>query len=260
MSKVVQRLKMSGQKLLKIGHCCPKIVSTMDELDNKESGVRINPPCVSFKTFFNFIGTLAPEIPARIDRGVWSVYLSGSNGKAVVNAMRFLGMLDQHDAPTKALREYLLSDSDGKLSAFKYIVMRSYSRILNGNISLDNATFDQLRDFFKNTFSITKEDADKCVKFLVDACKYANIRVSAYLMDKGKKKRTIVPKQITVADKIDTDKNLSVQKVVQNDLSKKKDLFDKLPDFDAAWSDELKFAWMKIYETIIISVTKHADS
>ena len=231
----------------------------MDELDNKESGVRINPPCVSFKTFFNFIGTLAPDIPARIDRGVWSVYLSGSNGKAVVNAMRFLGMLDQHDAPTKDLRQYLLSDSDGKLTSFASIVKRSYGRIFNGNISLDNATFDQLRDFFKNTFSITKEDADKCVKFLLDACKYANIRVSSYLMDKGKKKRTIVPKQISTVDKIETDENLSATKVVHNDIRKKTDLFDKLPDFDATWSDELKFAWMKIYETIINSVTKHAE-
>ena len=236
-------------------------MSTMDELDNKESGVRINPPCVSFKTFFNFIGTLAPNIPARIDRGVWSVYLSGSNGKAVVNAMRFLGMLDQHDAPTNELRKYLLADSDGKLTTFSAIIRNSYGRIFDGTISLDNATSEQLRDFFKNTFSITKEDADKCVKFLTDACKYANVRVSAYLMDKNKRKRTVSQKSIPVADKIDADNTLSTPKIVQNNnLSKRTDLFDKLPDFDATWSDELKFAWMKIYETIINSVTNHAES
>ena len=230
----------------------------MDELVTTSVGNRLNPPCVSFKTFFNFIGTLSANMPARVDRSIWSVTLSGSNGKAVMKALHFLSLLDQHDAPTTDLKNFAVSDADGKVNIFAKVVRRSYGKAFGTTLSLDNATYDQLIDFFKNTYFLSKDDAEKCLKFLRDACKYANIGMSAFLRDSGRKKRaSSSSRAVQTADKTeDADKTVETQKVVRHYDNSEKKYFDKLPDFDPSWPDELKFSWMEIYGKIITSVAK----
>ena len=54
-----------------------------------EEGRKHSPPYVSYKTFGNFINTLQPQVPSRIDRSIWGEMFSGSTGTQLMAAMRF---------------------------------------------------------------------------------------------------------------------------------------------------------------------------
>ena len=218
----------------------------------------MNPPCVSWKTFFNFLLSLADKIPARIDRSCWSQLLSGSNGKAVVNAMRFLDLIDNTDAPTDKLKLFLKANASERINIMNKILTNSYDAAFNKKFSLVNATQSQLYEYFKSTCGLSKEDSDKCMKFIAGGSTYSYITMASGA-DKNHKKKTAV-KSIRNADSEadKTTENLSEiqEKSVRSAKPLERSLVEKLPEFRDEWPYEMKMAWFKLSQSIVDSVLK----
>ncbi len=153
------------------------------------------PPYIPFKTFQGFIeklkGTVVPE---RVDSSLLKTY-SGSVGRQVVAALKFLKMLDDNRYTTDNLRSVVKSFGSPEWSEiFGDVVSAAYADVI-GDLNLDAATFGQLAERFR-TRGAEGVVLQRCISFYLSATNSAGWTISPHISsrersrpEKGSRKR-----------------------------------------------------------------------
>lgn len=146
----------------------------------KHREVRL-PPYVSYWTFRNFLDYLKEGMPVRIDRSYWGDRIARGTGFQVVAALKFLGLVEQGNYPSKTLRMLVKADGEERKEILRDIVYQGYGFVFTTDFDKDHASFAQLEDKFKD---IDPAVARKCILFFIAICMDADISLSPSILTK----------------------------------------------------------------------------
>ncbi len=134
-------------------------------------------PYVPFRTFLNSLDALSRGVPPRIDRTIWRTQ-SGVNQGLIMNAYRFLGLVDDNDKATNELRA-LASHPEKRPQIVRGLIDTQYKEILQNDLT--KMTPRMLDDAFE-VFAVRGATKRKAVTFFLQAVKFADIAMSPFLI------------------------------------------------------------------------------
>lgn len=149
---------------------------TRESMFMTSNQIRMNPPpYVSFSTFRTLREWLREEgIPIRFDRSFWETKFSGSNGRQLVSAMNFLGLLAGEN-PTQLLEEFVNATNDEWRSLLAKSIKENYAIVPFDE--LDRATPSMIRQWFK-AYPVDGHTLRKAISFFINAAKESRIPLS----------------------------------------------------------------------------------
>ncbi len=212
------------------------------------------PPYVSYRSFWNFLDRLQEAIPARIDRSYWGDKFSGSTGAQLMRALRYLGLINDGGIPSPLLRSLVEARDFQRDELMAQIARASYSFFLNGPVDYRTATYAQFEDILHANFQVNADVARKCIKFFIDFATDARIPVSPFVIKKNRKSKTAATARRTKNksdDKTVSASSVTEERLVPNGTGLDKMLINKFPNFDPAWSDEIKVKWFSAFDELL---------
>jgi hypothetical protein len=141
----------------------------------------LSPPYVAFSTFLSSLDRLKPGIPNQIDRSVWQSFSGAVQGQ-LLNAYRFLGLVDEHDSPTEDLFPLVQSDETHRKKPLASLLTKRYPSLIA--LDLTKATTKQLNDGII-ALGVSGETAKKAHAFFLKAARFAEVPLSPLLLHKG---------------------------------------------------------------------------
>ena len=142
------------------------------------------PPYVSYKTFKTLLRMIAPAMPSRIDKHVMPTF-SGANQNQVIQALKYLGLIDELGIPTKRLRDLVgtLEHPDAFQEAMFDMLDTAYP--FTKTFEHTTGTDGQLNEAFASVAS--GDTIRKCKSFWLAAMKDAGAILSPYIKEPGKR-------------------------------------------------------------------------
>lgn len=144
------------------------------------------PPYTSFRSFENLISEFKEHghLPGVIDRTVLAKK-SGSEQSALLSTLKWFGMIDEKNAPTQVLRDYIdAGETEDKKAVLKTMIEQSYDFMTDGSINLHNATTQQMTERFRQ-YDLSGSTLTKSIAFFLAAAKEAGIQVSPFVKAPG---------------------------------------------------------------------------
>ena len=135
------------------------------------------PPYLPFKTFLSSLDALAHGVPPKVDRMLWRSQ-SGVTQGLIMNAYRFLGLVDEDDSANEWLERIVNPNQRGK--EMKTLLEYQYENILSKH-DLTKMTLKMLEDEFEKNFAVTGGTKQKAITFFLKAAKFADMPLSPYL-------------------------------------------------------------------------------
>ena len=220
-----------------------------------EKGRKHLPPYVSYRTFHNFIERLQQRIPSRIDRSYWGDILSGSTGTQLMAALRFLRLIDTNGKPTALLEPLVMSRGEPRAKLLRELTANAYDFVVRGPLDLESATYSQLGEIFNNVFQMTDDVSRKCVKFFIAMSGDAGMPLSPFITRRTRATHATAgtKKQVKKAAGR-TNRNALVPQATEeipDNISWHSMLLSKFPDFDPAWSDDIKIKWFLAFDELL---------
>lgn len=150
---------------------------------------KVSPPYVAFRTLWNFLDRLGEVgTPPRIDRSVWGDNLSGAYGSQLMAALRFLSLIDDNGNADPDLKR-MAEDSAQRKSILSTRLTAAYAPAING-LDLSAATSQQLKERFRENYSVTAATFDKAISFFLQAAQAADMPLSSYIARKTRQRST----------------------------------------------------------------------
>lgn len=219
-----------------------------------DKGRKRLPPYVSYRTFRNFFDGLQQGIPARIDRSYWSDRLSGSTGIQLMAALRFLGLVDANGIPTNRLRQLAAARGTQRAEVLRQMTNEAYAFLLQETFETQTATYSQLEECFHRTFELTGDVSRKCIKFFVALASDAGVPLSPFITKRLRSGHTSAGTKPVVKKRISkTIRNVTIPQELDEFPAKMpwdKMLLAKFPNFDPAWTDEVKLGWFQAFDEL----------
>jgi len=219
---------------------------------------KTSPPYVAWRTFINFISSLRETgLPSQINRSVMS-NLSYSTQAQLLAALRSLGMTDAIGTPTQTLAQLVEGSEENQAIVIKQMLNDRYGFVLK-TLDLARATPDELEKQFRE-IGITGSTVDRAVAFFLGAAEAASLQLSPHLKKKNGAAGGSVPRARPARKRNRTPpgqrQSSPPQELAPNNsngtnTSYEKDLLNKFPDFDPAWSEELKQNWFDGFKTLL---------
>ena len=135
------------------------------------------PPYLPFKTFLSSLDALSHGVPPKIDRMLWRSQ-SGVTQGLIMNAYRFLGLVEDDDSANEWLERLVSPNQRGK--ELKSLLEYQYEPILSKH-DLTKMTLKMLEDEFEKSFSVSGGTKQKAITFFLKAAKFADMPLSPYL-------------------------------------------------------------------------------
>ncbi len=150
----------------------------------------VSPPYVPFKTLDGFVSLMRSKgLPHQIDRSVMPK-MSGIMQKQLLQALRFLGLVNESDEVTDAMKQLVgATEPDAIRKKFATIVESSYARILGG-VNVASATYKQLADRFRDEGKVDGDTLTKSIRFYLKALSSAGLAHSSHLLMRQKRTTT----------------------------------------------------------------------
>ena len=142
--------------------------------------IRRSAPYLPFKTFLNSLDTFSHGIPPKLDRTVWKSQAGLVQG-LIMNTYRFLGLVDDNDAPESYL-ENMIKQPEKRPEELRFLIEAQYHDIMGQN-DLTKMTQKMLEEEFEKYFSVTGTTKQKAITFFLKAAKFADIALSPFLMN-----------------------------------------------------------------------------
>jgi hypothetical protein len=232
-------------------------------VSEKESSKAV-PPYVSYKTFDNFLNGLKAGVPSHVDKSVIR-NLSGGVQSQLLNALRYLGLIDERNRTQESLTRLASSEGPEREHILAEILQSSYPFLFDDTFDLGSATAMQYYDRFRDA-GANGETIRKCAVFVVAAAKDAGLKVSPYI-DRSASTRTDQPKPIRPRTQQSAQKNgrgrsvrvsptpspASISAVEATSLSWEQMLLSKFPSFDPTWPDDVKAKWFDAFDRLMAS-------
>jgi hypothetical protein len=151
------------------------------------------PPYTSYRTLKTFIEDLREHgVPSRIDRSVLTRF-SGVVGSQLMNALRFLGLIEDHGRPTQRLKELVSAHGAGHWpEKLLELLRQEYAPMFA--IDLETATPSHFNEAFRRAFPAADAVVQKCVTFFLYAANDAGVKISGRVL-KGRKPRSPTPRR-----------------------------------------------------------------
>ncbi len=183
-----------------------------------------SPPYGTYSSFKSVVLDLGSKgLPHKIDRSTLASR-SGSDQSALLNAFRWLKLIDKDGHPTKDMEDLSKSEED-YTAVFANIIRKSYPLFTDDNLDVKKGTTAQLQSAFQS-YGISGSTLPKSITFFLNACKDAGIEVSAYFKaprvtksnngaakrkPKGKQKTVVTPLSSgTNTEMVDPDKYVTI--------------------------------------------------
>jgi hypothetical protein len=175
------------------------------------------PPYIPFRTFQGFIEKLRDTaVPERVDTSLLKSY-SGSIGRQIVAALKFLKLLDDNNFATQELSKVVKAFGSAEWQeTFADILVGAYSELI-GDLNLDVATFGQLQDRFK-TWGAEGQVLQKCISFYLSATTNVGWTISPHISNRERARSERTPrtrsKRVQLVDDEQRESNGSSENVL----------------------------------------------
>jgi hypothetical protein len=138
---------------------------------------------VSWGTFKNAIEQLSQGLPNRLDRTVF-IGMSWALQNQLFSALRFMGLTDTDNRPTKDLAELAGADENLRKAKLRDLLQRRYADLFA--LDLKKTTPGELAQRMGESYGALGETREKAVRFFTSAAEYVGIELSP-LFDSAKK-------------------------------------------------------------------------
>jgi hypothetical protein len=203
------------------------------------------PPYVPFSTFRNFLEKISLRVPSRIDQSVMP-RTSRAIRFQLAAALRYLGLVTSDGSRTETLMRLAKARGDERRRIFGEIVRAAYPYLF-GPFDLATCTTSQIHQEFKRRAS--GSTVRKCVAFFVAACRDAGVEISPHIKPFGGTGPGVQKSATSSSDEL-FSAIPSLERPERADVSAVQDIADwrvslvlKFPQFDPAWSEEIKSKW-----------------
>ena len=150
--------------------------------DKPESGP--TPPYVSYKTFKTLLRMIAPAMPSRIDKDVMPTF-SGANQTQVIQALKYLRLVDELGVPTEKLYALVLTLDNQETFQEAMFDVLDVAYPFADSFDHTTATDGQLNEAFAKLAQ--GDTIRKCKSFYLAALKDAGATLSPYIKEPGKR-------------------------------------------------------------------------
>src|SRR5688572_6696481 len=110
-----------------------------------EEPKRPTPPYLPYKTFRTFVDSLRQGVPGRIDRSLMRTF-SGAGQSAMLQALRFLGLINDSGVPQDRLTRLASSEGAERQQVLKDMLRHAYDFMFTDDFDLTKATAKQFED------------------------------------------------------------------------------------------------------------------
>lgn len=148
-----------------------------------EKETKATPAYIAYDTLAGLVDKLVQNtVPTKIDRGVLGNYSGGVQAQ-IKPALRFLGLIEEDDRSTDALKALVKARAVGEEAWKKELrdtLSRAYGAIVEG-VSLTNGTARELDEAFQKAGVPQGDMLKKTTRFYVRALVAAGVNVSPYI-------------------------------------------------------------------------------
>jgi len=133
----------------------------------------------SFKTLMSFLNDIRDEghVPLQIDRSLMTK-LSGSAKGETLATLRFFGLTDHQDVPTKLFERFAMATDEERKKTLPEVVRNAYSFVFDApNFHVERATGQQVSELFR-AHGVSGSTLVRAMSLFLAAAKEADIKVS----------------------------------------------------------------------------------
>ncbi len=147
------------------------------------------PPYVSYRTFRNFLDSLAAQgLPARIDRSVLA-HKSGTIQSQLLLSLQYLGLIRNGGFPTDRLERLVQAEGAERRKVLREAVRDAYPFLFDSSIRLESATSRQMEELFEKE-GAGGETVRRGISFLIRLAREAGLKVSPYIRPHRRPRRS----------------------------------------------------------------------
>jgi len=141
------------------------------------------PPYIPLKTFQGFVQKLKDTvIPERVDGTLMRSY-SGSVGRQLVAALKFIGLVDGNNYTTDKLKAAVKAYGTAEWgTVFGEMFAEAYGELI-GDLNLDVATYGQLAERFR-AWGADGQVLQKCITFYLAATRNVGWTISPHITNR----------------------------------------------------------------------------
>ncbi|HEY1773242.1 MAG TPA: hypothetical protein VGH91_08635 [Gammaproteobacteria bacterium] len=216
----------------------------------KDRETALVPPVVAYKTFKNFLRTLAPSTPSAIDRSIMRS-MPGGVQTQMLGALRFLNLIDGNGVPQDKLTRLVKSETPEYQKTLQEVLTASYPFMKSG-FDLKTATDALLAKQFEPLAA--GDTIRKCITFFIPAAIDAGMEISPYIKKPGKRGPS-APKprkqRVSSGGKQNQQEDQHDHDMQPPPLTWHQLLLSKFPSFDPNWPDEVKAKWFESFQNLM---------
>jgi hypothetical protein len=136
-------------------------------------------PYVPFRTFLAAIEGFERDLPGQVDRSLWPSYSGAIRGQLLA-ALRFLGLIDEGNCTTPALRE--LAKPDSRRAVLRGLLERHYQPLVS--LDLARTSPRQFEEAVRSIYGLGGATHKKAISFFLNAAQYSGLALSPLLKEK----------------------------------------------------------------------------
>jgi hypothetical protein len=207
-------------------------------------------PFASFCTALDYLKTHGT--PSKIDGSVFPTF-SGGLVSHLLLSMRFLNLIDERGTPTSELAAVV--DDQTRKQALAQLLPRAYASLFR-QVDLAKASPSELDSALREQ-GVNGATGRKARAFLLKAAGYAGLPISKYL---SKRTRSTGPRK-SAARKNKHEAAPAIPETLaplprgnseqDSGTSWQQMLLAKFPNFDPAWTDDVKSKWFEAFDKLM---------
>lgn len=216
------------------------------------------PPYVPYRTFTTFVESLKSGVPSRIDKSVLRSMSGGVRGWLKA-ALRSMQLIDASDVPTTALHRLVAAEGAMRQRLLRELFGGTYG-FLSRRVDLAVATPAEIEAAFAAR-GARGDTVRKSIAFMLAMAKEAGVVLSPHLVKRGailrsdsRRRRPGLVEPPRASPKAALRSEGTTLAAGAATAAPIADLVQKLPPFDATWSDELKLKWFAAYDRLMSAI------
>ena len=220
-------------------------------MEEKNSGKKLIPPYLPYKTFINFLDGFRIAVPNRIDRSLMRS-MAGTLQRQLISALEYLNLITPDTGvPKEQLQRLVHSEGPIRQKVLKETLTTAYPFLFNDSESLQGATSSELQEKFSKN-GTTGIPPENVWLFFLKAAKDAGIAISPHIkktpgprLGSTRQKRKLVVGGESTLPNANQNQPPNSQ---SDEITWDKLLLSKFPSFDPAWPDDVKVKWFEAFE------------
>lgn len=214
-------------------------------------GVGMRPPVISFRSFKAALSAFKDQgaLPAQFNRSIWSNKLYSTNLPELLDAFRFLGLMDNTSAATPAFAALVSAcDTPAWPTELRGLLERSFAPLLASQFSAISS--GGMLKVVRTIYATRGEDTRRCGHFFIHAAREASMDIGLLAINTPHSgvsaARPSKDQRDAAATPADADTGARLLQL----------LLEQLPRYDATWTDDIKRHWFGAYYELILRVRR----